>query len=125
MRGEANKADDIFFDSAIMALFLVFEGLKYEEVPDSCFEGVEFESLFEKVFGRGQVGEESAPGSEFGFPGALHHNVKIFPGGERCLEEGDDSREEGFFFSEGWFIGFVGAAFVVYFLIEDVVEEDF
>ena len=124
LRGEANKADDIFFDPAIMALFLVFEGLKYEEVPNSCFEGVEFESLFEKVFWRGQVGEESTPGPEFGFPGALYYDVKILPGGKRCLEEGDDDWKEGPF-PDNWFVGFVGAAFVVYFLVEDVVEENF
>lgn len=81
-----------------MTLFLIFEGLKYEKVSDSCFEGVKFESLFEKVFWRGQVGEESAPGSEFGFAGALYYDVKVVPGGERCLEEGDDGWEEGLFF---------------------------
>jgi hypothetical protein len=54
----------------------------------------------------------------------LDYDIEVLARWEGCLEEGDDCWEEGAF-AGTWVGGFVRAAFVVDFFVEDVMEQDF
>lgn len=77
--------------------------------------------MFEEVLWWGQVGEKRAPEAELCFSCTLYDNVEVLACWEGCLEEGDDRGKEGTF-AEDWDGGFAGAALVLYFVVEDVVE---
>lgn len=57
-----------------MMLVFVFKRLENQKIADGCLERVEPQSLLEQVFGRGEVGEEGAPGSQLGLARALYHD---------------------------------------------------
>lgn len=67
--------------------------MQNEKIPTRRFEQAAGEGVFEELRWWREIGEERAPGCEFGFAGALDHDVEeLSEAGEKAEDGGEKRR---------------------------------